>query len=97
MNKDIAMKRAETVFSQESEKASLYFHNLQHYFGSEMMHKIYEFVAKKALFQEVIKFSSYDQMLGMMQRVHSVSLSEEELRQIKSVSQANRYAITLAR
>lgn len=97
MNKEIAIKRAEAVFSHESEKASLYLHNLQHYFASEIMSKIYEFIAKKALFQEVIKFGSYDQMLGMMQRVHRVSLSEQELREIKYVSQANHYAITLTR
>ena len=97
MNKDIAMKRAEGVFSKESEKASLYLHNLQYYFGSEIMHKIYEFIAKKALFQEVIKFGSYAHILAMMQRINGISLSEQELRHIKYVSQANNYAITLAR
>jgi len=97
MNQEVAMMRAEKVFAQESEKASLYFHNLQHSFGSEIMQNIYEFIAKKALFQEAIQFGSYDQMLRMIQQVRSRSLNEQELRQIKHLSQANRYEIALIR
>lgn len=97
MNQDVAMIRAKSVFAKESEKANLYLHNLQHYFGSELMPKIYEFIAKKALFQEVIHFGSYEHMLSMMQQVRNVSLNEQQLIQIKNVSQANLYAITVRR
>ena len=96
MNSEIAIVRARAVF-QEVDKASLYFHNFQHFFDKEIMQKIYAYVAKKALFQETISFGSYDQMLGMMQNVYRVNLSEQELHQIKHLSQANRYAIALIR
>jgi hypothetical protein len=96
MNPEIAIVRAQAVF-KEVDKASLYFHNFQHFFDKEIMQKIYAYVSKKALFQEKISFGSYDQMLGMMQSVYKTNLSEVELKQIKHLSQANRYAIALIR
>ena len=96
MNPEIAIVRAKAVF-HEVDKASLYFHNFQHFFDKEIMQKIYAYVAKKALFQETISFGSYDQMLRMMQSVYRTNLSEHELHQIKHLSQANRYAIALIR
>lgn len=96
MNPEIAIVRAQAVF-KEVDKASLYFHNFQHVFDKEIMQKVYAYVAKKALFQEKISFGSYDQMLGMMQSVYRTNLSEVELKQIKHLSQANRYAIALIR
>ena len=96
MNPEVAIVRAQAVF-KEVDKASLYFHNLQHFFDKEIMQKIYAYVSKKALFKEEISFGSYDQMLGMMQSVYKTNLNEVELRQIKHLSQANRYAIALIR
>lgn len=97
IDEEVAIQRAKKVFADESDKASLYLHNLQHYFGREIMRKVYEFIAHKALFQEVMQFSSYDHILSMMQQVHKISLNEQELKHIKQVSQANRYAIALIR
>jgi len=95
MNSEVAIMRAKEVFGEESEKASLYLHNLQHSFDTQIMQKVYEFISKKALFKETIQFGSYDQMLRMMQQVYSNSLCEQELNQIKHISQANRYGIAL--
>lgn len=95
MNPEIAMIRAQEVFASEGEKASLYLHNLQRSFNKEVMQKIYAYIANKALFQEEFSFSSYDQILRMMQQVHSVSLSEQELRELRHISQANHYGIAL--
>ncbi len=96
MNPEVAIVRAQAVF-KEVDKASLYFHNFQHFFDKEIMQKIYAYVSKKALFKEEISFGSYDQMLGMMQSVYKTTLNEVELKQIKHLSQANRYAIALIR
>ena len=96
MNPEAAIIRAQAVF-KEVDKASLYFHNFQHFFDKEIMQKIYAYVSNKALFQEKISFGSYDQMLGMMQQVYKVKLNEKELHQIKHLSQANRYGIALIR
>ena len=96
MNTSVAIERAQSVFI-ESEKASLYFHNFQHFFDKEIMQKIYAYVSNKALFQEQISFGSYDQILGMMQQVYRANLSEKELHQIRHLSQANRYGIALIR
>jgi len=97
MNPESAIIRAREVFGEESAKASLYLHNLQHAFNVSIMQKVYDFISQKALFQEPIEFGSYDQVLRMMQQVYSTSLTEEELRQIKHISQANRYGIALVR
>jgi hypothetical protein len=97
MNPEVAIIRAREVFGSESEKASLYIHNLQHFFDTEIIKKVYEYISKKALFKDTVLFGSYDHMLRMMQEVHSVSLSEAELRQIRQISQANSYGIALIR
>lgn len=97
MNPEMAIARAQEVFGEESEKASLYLHNLKYFFSVENMHKIYDFIAHKALFKETIKFKSYDHILRMVQQVYGASLSEQELKQIKHISQANHYAIALVR
>lgn len=97
MNPEVAVVRAKRVFGGESEKASLYLQNLQHYFGTEVMLKIYDFIMQKALFQESIKFTSYDHMLRMIQEVYRSALDEKELKQIKQIAQANHYAISLVR
>jgi len=96
MKPEIAMVRAQAVF-KEVDKASLYFHNLQHFFDKEIMQKIYAYVSNKALFQDKISFGSYDQILGMMQQVYRTNLSTQELHQIKHLAQANRYGIALIR
>jgi len=97
MNPEIAIIRAQEVFANENEKASLYLSNLQSSFDTEIMKRVYDFIAQKALFQEPIQFNSYDQILRMMQQVYSSSLGEEELKQIKNISQANHYGIALLR
>ena len=97
LSPEIAIIRAKEVFGTESEKASLYLHNLQYSFDTEIIKKVYEYISRKALFKDPILFGSYDQMLRMMQEVHSTSLSEEDLRQIRQISQANSYGITLIR
>jgi len=97
MNPEIAMIRAQKVFASEGEKASLYLHNLQRSFDANIMQKVYQYIAHKALFQEELSFSSYDQMLRMMQQVYRTSMSEEELRQLRRISQANHYGIALVR
>lgn len=97
MNPEVAIHRTQKVFAGESEKANLYLHNLQGLFDAKIMQKIYEYIAKKALFQEELSFSSYDHMLRMMQQVNTSSLSEKELKKIRQITQANHYAITLIR
>lgn len=97
MNAEIAIVRAQEVFGEESEKASLYLHNLQHFFSVDSMQKIYDFIAHKALFKEAIKFNSYDHILRMVQQIHGSSLNEQELKQIRHIAQANHYAIALVR
>ena len=61
------------------------------------MQKVYDYIAHKALFQEELLFSSYDQMLRMLQQSYTTALSEEELRQLRHISEANRYGIALVR
>ena len=97
MRPEIAFIRAKEVFAGESAKASLYLQNLQHYFGQELLSKMYEYIAHKALFQESIRFDSYDHVLRMIQEVYRFSLNEQELKQIRHITQANYYAITLVR
>ena len=97
LNSEIAIVRAREVFGTESEKASLYLHNLQHSFGTEVITQVYEYISRKALFKDTILFDSYDHMMRMMQETHSTSLSEAELRQIRQISQANSYGIALIR
>jgi len=97
MNPEVAIIRAQQVFAHEGEKASLYLQNLQRSFGTDVMQKVYDYIARKALFQEQFSFSSYDQMLRMMQQVYSTSLNEEELKQLRHVSKANSYGISLVR
>ncbi len=97
VNPEVAIVRAKEVFGEESEKASLYLHNLQHCFNTETMQKVYDFISHKALLREAIQFSSYDSLLGMLQHVSVSPLSEPELKQIKRISQANAYAIALVR
>jgi len=97
MNPEVAIERAQAVFASESDKASLFMHNLQSYFDLSIMSKIYEYIARKALFQEPLSLSSYDQLLRMMQQVYSSALSESELKALRQISQANRYGIALVR
>jgi len=97
MNVEVAFVRAKEVFGSESEKASLYLYNLQRSFDENIMKKVYAYIAHKALFQEVVSLSSYDQVLRMMQHVKRTSLSEDELKRIQHVSQANHYSIALIR
>ena len=97
MNPEVAIKRAQEVFGDEYEKASLYLHNIQGAFSTEVMQKVYEFISHKALFQEPISFSSYDQMIRMMQQVYRPDLREEERRHIQRMAEANHYAIALVR
>ena len=95
MKAEVAMIRAQEVFASEGEKASLYLHNLQRSFDKEVMQKVYAYIANKALFPEQLSFSSYDHMLRMMQQVYSAALSEHELKQLRHITQANRYGIAL--
>ena len=97
MNPEVAIKRAQEVFGEEYKKASLYLHNLHGAFDAEIMQKVYAFISHKALFQEPIRFNSYDHLLRMMQQVYRTDLSEEERTQIKLISEANHYAIALVR
>lgn len=97
LNPEVAISRARAVFGEESEKASLFLHNLQTYFDKELMQKVYDFIAHKALFQEQMQFNSYDQILRLRQHVCSSALSAQELKQLKHISQANRYGIALVR
>ena len=97
MNPEIAVIRTQEVFGEESEKASLYLHNLQYFFSVDGMQKIYAFIVHKALFKEPIKFNSYDNVLRMVQQVYGSSLSEQELKQIRHIAQANHYEIALVR
>ncbi len=94
---EMSFIRAKEVFGVESEKASLYIHNLQHFFDIEFIQKVYEYISRKALFQDPILFGSYDHILRMVQGVHNSSLSEDELKQIRQISQANRFGIALIR
>jgi len=95
MNPDVALVRAQEVFGNEHERASLYLHNFQRFFDTTIMQRVYEYIAKKALFQESILFGSYDQILGMMQQVYRSALNEEELKQLRQISQANHFGIAL--
>ena len=97
MKAEVALQRAISVYSTESHKASLYINNFQVYFDKEIMQKVYDYIATKALFQEQINFASYDQMLRLAQQVYNSSLSEEELKQIKHIAKANSYSIALVR
>ncbi len=97
MDPEVAIERAQRVFGEESHKATLYLHNLQHLFDAEGIKKVYDFIMHKALFEEPVYFDSYDHMLGMMQKVHRSSLSEEELGKIRQISQANRFGVALIR
>ena len=97
MNPEVAIIRAQEVFGKESEKASLYLHNLQRSFDTHVMQKVYDYIAHKALFKEIVLFGSYDHMLGMMQQVYSSSLNEDQLKQLRHISQANHYGIALIR
>lgn len=97
LNPEIAIIRAREVFGMESEKASIYMHNLQYFFDPEAIQKVYNFIMHKALSQEPVRFDSYDHVLRMIQDVKTTSLSEAELRQIKQISQANQYGIALIR
>ena len=97
MNTEIALVRAKEVFGKESEKASLYLHNLQHSFDENIMKKVYAYISHKALFQEVLLLNSYDQVLRMMQDIYSTYLSVDTLKKIKHISQANFYSIALIR
>jgi len=97
MDPDVAITRAKEVFGEESEKASLYLHNIQHFFDTEIMQKIYVFISHKALFQEQVHFNSYDHMLRMLQQVSRSSFNENELKQIRHITQANHYGVALVR
>lgn len=97
MAAEVAVVRAKKVFGERSDKASLYLHNIQHFFGAEIINKIYSFIMRKALYQEPVRFDSYDHLLRMMQGVYPSSLDETELKKIRQIAQANRYAIALIR
>jgi hypothetical protein len=88
---------SKAVFGEESEKANLFFHNLQTYFGTEIIQKVYGYIAHKALLKEKMELNSYDQVLGMMQQVYSSALSEPDLRALRQIARANRYRIALVR
>jgi len=94
---EVAIMRAREVFGSESEKASLYLYNLQHFFDTEIMQKVYDFISHKALLKEPVAFNSYDAMLRMLQHVSRSSLSEQEMKQLKRIVQANDYGIALVR
>ena len=96
MNAEVAIQRAYDVFHNR-EKANLYLSNFNAYFDKDIMHKVYDYIANKALFQEKLLFGSYDQMLRLTQQISSGSLNEKELLQIKHIAQANRYGIALTR
>lgn len=97
MNPEKAVMRSKAVFGEESERANLFFHNLSSCFGTEIIQKIYDYIAHKALLKETMELSSYDQVLGMMQQVYSSVLSESELKTLRQIAQANRYEIALVR
>jgi len=97
MDPEIAIIRAQEVFGKEGVKASLYLHNLQCSFDTQSIQKVYEYIAHKALLKESVLFGSYDQMLGMMQHVYNTSLNEDQLKQLRHVSQANHFGIALVR
>ena len=97
MNPEIAMIRTQEVFASQSERANLYLHNLQASFDTNIMQKVYEYIANKALFQEELSFKSYDHMLRMMQQIDTAFMSEDELKQLRRISQANHYGIALVR
>lgn len=97
MTPEIATMRAQKVFAEQSDKATLYLHNIQHYFGAEIINKVYSFIMRKALYEEPIRFDSYDHLLRMMQDVYSSSLDEEKMKNIRQIAQANGYAIALIR
>ncbi len=92
-----AIIRAKAVFGEESERANLFIHNLHTYFGTEIIQKVYVYIANKALLKVKMELNSYDQVLGMMQQVYSSALSESELKALQQIAQANLYKIALIR
>jgi hypothetical protein len=96
MNPEKAIVHSRAVFGEESERVNLFFYNLNRYFGTEIIQKVYRYIAHKALLRETMVLNSYDQVLGMMQQVYSSILSEPELRVLRQIAQANRYEIALA-
>jgi hypothetical protein len=97
MNPEKAIVRSRAVFGEESERANLFFYNLNRYFGTEVILRVYGYIAHKALLRGTMALNSYDQVLGMMQQVYSSVLSESELRAIRQIAQANCYEISLVR
>ncbi|MBE0498252.1 MAG: hypothetical protein IBX43_03315 [Campylobacterales bacterium] len=97
MNPEKAIVHSRGVFGEEIERANLFFHNLNNYFGAEIIQRVYGYIAHKALLKETMALNSYDQVLGMMQQVYSSVLSESELRAIRQIAQASRYEISLVR
>ncbi len=93
LDAEIAMKRAQEVFFNESEKASLFLHNLTKVVDGNVMRDIYQYIAQRALLQSPIDFYSYDQLVGMIQRNYKMNMSEEELEKIRQIAQANRIGV----
>ncbi len=92
-----AIVRAQEVFAHEHEKATLFMHNLQSLFDEGVIEQVYHFIANRALRQHPIDFSSYDQLVGMVQVTQKKHVNAEDLEKIKLVAQANRYGLTLLR
>lgn len=97
MNPEKAIIRSRAVFADDSERANLFFHTINRYFGTEIIQRVYDYIAHRALLRETMMLNSYDQLLGMMQQVYSSVLSESELRALRQIAQANRYEIAPVR
>ena len=95
LDKEVSTAKAISVFSNDLDKASLYLYNLQTKFSKEMMDKFYNYIAQRAFMNQIIKLTSYDTLIGMIQMANGGFLDTTDRKKVEAIAQANKYTIGL--
>jgi len=89
LDKKVAQKKVSDFLVGEDFENDLMIHNILSSFDNIEYENIVEYIANSALYSKEVDLSSYDTIIGMVQKIKNTNLDELTLQKIEKVSLQN--------
>ena len=90
LDEEVAQKKVSDFLVGEDFENDLMIHNILSSFDNIEYENIVEYIANSALYSKEIDLSSYDTIIGMIQKINNTNLDELTLQKIEKVSLQNK-------
>ena len=90
LDKEIAQKKVSNFLIGEDFENDLMIHNILSNFDMLDYDSVVEYIASSALYSKEVDLSSYDTIIGMVQKIKNTNLDELTLEKIEKVSLQNK-------